>query len=240
VSSNASLETLWSGQSRTTLATALGDPEPLSSAEPIVLGRSFVRYAEMEPEESRAAALSLRQLVRRVLTAVEAPQTRLDRAYRRRSLHVGVVAFLAAVVFVLATAGREQREASRDLARDRPWKGSSHLMGGCKSPAQSCPESPMYFFHTKDDESPFLVIDLGERKRFSSLRIQNRIECCHDRGLPLMVEVSNDQKKWKQVAKREEEFDVWRPKFKTESARWVRLRAGSKTWLHFASVRVLP
>lgn len=238
--SPATLDELWAGPARSTLAEAVGDPLVLSAAEPLLLGASFVRYAELAEPERKETAEHLRTLVRRLFSAVEAGQARFDKIYRRRSLHVGLVLLVAIVLFMLATVGVEQREGRRDLARGQPWKTSSHLMGGCTSPAQSCPESPMYFFHTQEDERPWIVIDLGAKVRFSSLRIRNRIECCADRGIPLVVEVSSDQKKWKQVARRGEQFDVWKPEFETQSARWVRLRAVTKTWLHLHSIRVLP
>jgi len=238
--SPATLEELWAGPARGQLAGVIGDPLVLSAAEPLVLGGSFVRYAELPEPERRETAQSLRVFVRRLFAAVEVEQARFDKIYRRRALHVGLVLFAAVALFMLLTIGSERQERRRDLAAGRPWKASSHLMGGCTSPAQSCTESPLFFFHTQEDERPWIVIDLGTKARFSSVRIQNRIDCCPDRGLPLVVEVSNDQKKWKQVARRNDEYDVWKPQFEPQTARWVRVRAMTKTWLHLHSIRVLP
>jgi hypothetical protein len=235
------LEALWAGPARTTLALAVADEASLAAAEPLLLNRSFVDYAELPGPEQRQTAVALRDLVRRWLAAVEAPQLALDKIHRRRSLHVTVLLFVVAALVILGTVGAERQEARLDLARGKPWKTSSpHLMFGCKSPDQTCPESPTFFFHTQEDDKPWVVIDLGVKSRFSSLRIKNRIGCCPERAVPLLVEVSNDQKKWKQVARREEPFDVWKPKFKPENARYVRVRAARKTWLHLSFVRVLP
>jgi hypothetical protein len=229
-----------SGPSGQALASIVGDPAFLPALEPLVASSGFVRYAKMPDAERKDAAVTLRRLVRQLLLAVEAPQAALDRLRRRRTILVGLLVVSAATAFAVATVGAEQREVMRDLARDRPWKASSHLMGGCTSPTQRCPESPTYFFHTQEDDKPWLVIDLGTESRFSSLRIQNRIDCCAERAIPLAVEVSSNQKKWKQVAIQKNEFEVWKPRFKTEKARYVRLRSMTKTWLHLHSVRVLP
>jgi hypothetical protein len=237
---DAALDALWSSPARQRLALVIGDPSVLTAAEPWLLGGSFVRFAELAEPERRERAEKLRGLVRRLLLAVEEPQARVDRVLRRRAVHIGVVLAVLTSVAVLVIFGAERQEARLDLAKGKAWTASSHLMGGCQSPAQSCPESPMYFFHTQEEERPWLVIDLGSKVRFSSLRIQNRSECCAERAVPLAVEVSSDQKRWKEVARREVEFDSWRPAFRTENARYVRLRAMKKTWLHFSSVRVLP
>jgi hypothetical protein len=56
----------------------------------------------------------------------------------------------------------------------------------------------------------------------------------------MVVEVSDDQQHWHQVAKRDQTFTTWLASFKPAHARYVRLRLKSRNTLHLQHVRVLP
>jgi len=70
--------------------------------------------------------------------------------------------------------------------------------------------------------------------------VDNRLDCCRERAIPLVVEVSTDQKEWRQVAVRHQLFDTWRADFPRVETRWVRLSVPRKTFLHLSRVRLLP
>jgi hypothetical protein len=128
-----------------------------------------------------------------------------------------------------------------ELAHGRPWRASSALgSAGCKSPAQQCAASPAFFFHTAEEQNPWIEFDLGASKSVSAVQVDNREDCCSDRAFPLTVEVSTDHKSWKAVANKDEDFKSWRASFDAVDARWVRLRALKQTYLHFAGVRIFP
>ncbi len=89
---------------------------------------------------------------------------------------------------------------SRDLARGKPWRTSSTQVA-CAPRLRSCGGSTTdIFFHTGEDEMPWLEIDLGEPRQISSLRIRNRRDCCPERAVPLSVELGESPETFREVA----------------------------------------
>jgi hypothetical protein len=129
----------------------------------------------------------------------------------------------------------------RDLAKGQPWRASSSW-GTCDPEHGMCgPLHSRIFFHTQDDDSPWVEIDLGKPQTFSSLTIVNRRdEHLEDRAVPLVIEVSDDQQGFKEIARRDAVFSVWEPRFPPVTARFVRARVTRKSWLHLEAVKVHP
>jgi hypothetical protein len=75
-------------------------------------------------------------------------------------------------------------------------------------------------------------------KTVKRVEIKNRTDCCGDRAVPLVVEVSQDDKTWTQVARREAEFADWTAKFPKTKARYVRLRVARVAMLHLDEVKI--
>jgi len=99
-------------------------------------------------------------------------------------------------------------------------------------------ESPNFFFHTQEQNQPWMEIDLGAVQRISSVKIKNRQDCCAERAVPLVLEVSKDGQKWNQLARKNEVFGTWHAKFAPVETRWVRLRVARKSMLHLQSVDI--
>lgn len=200
----------------------------------------FADFADLSSEEQARQARDLVAFVKSLILVLEAPRVKLDRVWTRRVLRVGG----AFTLFVALVAGglylRSQREMDRDWAYGRPYKASSAYPNvGCKSPDQDCAESPFFFFHTQDEDHPWLEIDLGSKRRFSAVKVVNREDCCADRAAPLAFEVSLDHTKWREVARRNETFNTWHQDFAPVTARWVRVIGLKKTSLHLHRVSVL-
>jgi hypothetical protein len=95
------------------------------------------------------------------------------------------------------------------------------------------------FFCTKEESNPWFQYDLGTTTPFSSMTVVNRLDGgLQNRATPLIVEVSDDGKSFREVIRRTEDFDTWKPKFAKQTARYVRLRVPKKTFLHLEAVRV--
>jgi hypothetical protein len=128
----------------------------------------------------------------------------------------------------------------QDLARGKPWTASSTSDEvGCESPAQRC-DNGNFFFHTNGEDHPWLVIDLESAQTVSSVLVRNRRDCCRERAVPLVVEVSTDQEHWTEVARNAKEFGEWKADFAPVQARWVRLIVARSSYLHLRRVRILP
>lgn len=175
----------------------------------------------------------LRDSLERVLVRAERHSRPALAARKRRlgRLARGALALCAVVgaLFVLLRP--------RDLAKGAPFRTSS-TWAVCRPAEHLCGSSVTdIFFHTNEDDQPFIEYDLGAPRELASVRVTNR-DVLRDRAVPLVLEVSDDGKRYLELARRTEEFDRWYPHFRTTKARFVRLRAARRTILHFERVEI--
>ncbi|MBC8131732.1 MAG: discoidin domain-containing protein, partial [Deltaproteobacteria bacterium] len=164
-----------------------------------------------------------------LLWDLEGPVRRIEHLQVQRWTRV------ALVLVVLALAGLGARALLRgpNLAKAKVFKTSS-AFPGCTPPNQ-CSD---IFFHTEQQESPWIDFDLGGVKAIRQVEVTNRSDCCAERAIPLIVEVSVDDKQWIQVAKRDTDFSFWKATFPKQKARFVRMRVPRLTSLHFDDVAI--
>jgi hypothetical protein len=125
-----------------------------------------------------------------------------------------------------------------NLAAGKPWTVSS-IGYDCHPDQGECGGvKTRIFFHTKDEDNPWLRYDLGSKKEISALRVENRQDGEGARAVPLVVEVSDDGTNFKEVARRTDDFSVWKPSFPRVSARYVRLRVARKSMFHLEAVEI--
>jgi hypothetical protein len=234
------LHTLWARADAALLANAAGGEGMAPALEAALRLESFAEFGELAREEQARQARDLTVFARVLATNVEAPRVRVDKLYFRRIFRTGGLLALLVLVLVLVLSARAWHDRERDFARGRPYHTSSQYPGvGCKSPDQDCPESPFFFFHTMEEDKPWVEIDLGGKKHFSAVRVTNREDCCGERAVPLAVEVSNDHKTWREVARRDDTFNTWTKDFPSVGARYVRVSLTKKGILHLRRVSVL-
>jgi hypothetical protein len=232
---------LWTGPTEALILRTAGDSGALPALKKAVNAASFVEFAEMPPEERSRLVPALRQCAEALLGELDRPARAWEMLWLQRVLRIGMVFVLLAAVALGMLWAKQSAERRQDLAAGKPWRQSSRLNNeGCESPNQTCENSPYFFFHTVDERNPSLEIDLGQPQKFSKLRVINREDCCVDRSVPLIVEVSVNQSEWREVARRNEVFSSWLAEFSPVEARWVRLRVDKHSYLHLAAVRVLP
>jgi hypothetical protein len=229
----------WSGVEPSLLLKAAGSAEALEQVQHALAGLTFADFAVL-PSADRARLLeALRGVGGALLAELASPERIVQLVWAQRLLRIGLLFASLAVCFAIVATIRDRAEAGRDLAAGKPWRTSS-LIGGCHTPAQDCQDTPDYFFHTQQEAEPWVEFDLGSKARFSAVRVDNRKDCCTERASPLVLEVSDDQQKWKTVTQREGVFTTWRADFAPTEARWVRLRIANKlAILHLAHVRIL-
>jgi hypothetical protein len=159
------------------------------------------------------------------------------RQVRRRALRRRLPALLLAGAPLLAIAVLLW-VTHRDLAANRPWRASSALPD-CDLAFNTCAgQSVNIFFHTLEEQSPWVEVDLGAIKRFSRVIVTNRQDCCMERAVPLAIEVSTDGTAYNEVARRQDTFSEWDAKFHPVQARYVRARALRRTLLHLEGLSV--
>lgn len=93
------------------------------------------------------------------------------------------------------------------------------------------------FFHTAEEENPWVEIDLGSVKEIERVRVENRDDVGADRCLPLVVELGDRDRHFHEVARRGAAFDRWTASFPKQQARYVRLSVPRKTLFHLKNVQ---
>ncbi|MEO7036162.1 MAG: discoidin domain-containing protein [Polyangiaceae bacterium] len=235
------LSALWSRAERERLDRAADGREQAEHVRRDLLGKSFADFAELSASQQAALAVRLHAFAARLIEPLALPQRELERAWVRRVLRVMAAPLVLLGLGFGAKALHEKHELKYDLAPTATWKASSRYNEcSCESPEQSCAACPNFFFCTVNEDQPSIIFDLGKVQSLSTVIVENRRDCCEERALPLVVQVSTDDEHWKTVATREEAFATWRQGFPTEHARWVKLYVARHDFLHLARVRLLP
>jgi hypothetical protein len=241
--SNGALPEVWSTLDDSFLQQGTTDAERLEHLRGCLRDGSFVYFADLPEVELRATCLELRKLAEVLLAKLD-ERTRVVKAVRwQRVWRLSLILVLLLSVAEGSMLLREARQEHSDFAHGKPWRASSTFEQerGCESPEQTCSENTGYFMHTREERNPWVEWDLGRPQRISLVRVENRHDCCFDRAVPMVVEISTDHRKWRQVARRNDEFSSsWEASFDTVPARWVRLRVLKKSFLHLARVSIFP
>jgi hypothetical protein len=239
--SSEPISTLFDELDSALLARTAGSGERLARLRSELDGRSFVDFAELSEKSQNELAGAARDFSLALLEALEPERKKRERAWFRRALFAACGLIALIVLALVARAVTEALEARRDLAAGARWTTSSRWQGGCESPRQECPGGENFFFHTTQENDPWIVIDLGKVRGTSTVVVKNRRDCCPDRAVPLVIELSTDQKKWRVVATRTTTFDTWRASYDRMRARYVKLHTPRPDGiLHLKSVQVLP
>jgi hypothetical protein len=239
-SSRASGGAGWRGLSEAQREKLASSPERLTELERVVEAGSFVELWELPKEERAHRAAELQRLARGLLEELSWKTRALDALWLQRLMRTGLLLVSVALLVFGVRFVLDGSERSRDVAAGKPWRISSSAPGlGCSSPLQECAGSSDFFFHTTEESSPWLELDLGKPTRFSGVRVINRRDCCFERAVPLLVEISNDGQNFKEVSRRTTSFSSWLATFSPTEARYVRVRAPSRTILHLSQIRVL-
>lgn len=227
-------ESLWKGADEDLIEALPGSTERVRE---LFLTRTFVDHADENEAVQATDAAVLRAFAHAIAVRAGGPYAGLDRLRRERlvrSAMVAIGAFFGVLVLVLAVSAILRKP---DLARGKPWRASSSW-GDCQPAKRTCGgiTDTAIFFHTNEDPSPWVEIDLGVPTTFSSITVKNRSDCCTDRAVPLVVETSDDQKSWVEIARKKDDFTTWSASFAPKQARYVRVRVDRKTWLHLEKV----
>ncbi len=173
---------------------------------------------------------------------LEREQLELRRSTRgwRKPLDLVVPGLIAIVLCVTGYTLTQRALEPVDLAEGKPWSTSS-AWASCTPQAGRCgPLTSRILFHTKDDDSPWFRVDLGAATTLSGATIINRSDDAPERAMPLLIEVGDDGVTFREVARRESQFSIWRASFPSVTARYVRVRIPRKTWLHLEAVKLHP
>jgi hypothetical protein len=217
------LATLWRKTDGGRLLRAAGSTENLEALRKMLVELSPMSSLDAIDED----VARVRDFAEKLYRDLETPRRRVERILVQRWLHLAAigVAVLTVVLAVRTIA------LGPNLARRRPFRTSS-TVSECAT-GEGC---SVAMFHTREENSPWVEFDLGGTNRIHQIEVRNRVDCCQDRAVPLIAEVSNDRVHWKEVARRDTAFSTWTAKFLPTIAAYVRLRSPRATYLHLDDV----
>lgn len=203
----------------------------------VAMRSTFVELADGTPADQRATAELLRRTANRLVTNSQRVLWALDWAKTKRLLRLFAFATACLIPVALTIALWPPKP---DLAKGKPWHTSS-IGIECHPEKSECGGvTTDILFHTKLEPNPWFEYDFGAPIAFSSLTIRNRSDYGPERAVPLVVEVSNDDKKFQEIARRNDSFSTWKPSFPTQHARYLRLRVARESMLHLEAIQVHP
>ena len=218
------LEAAWRGTAEDRLLRAAGSQENLAAIR-LLIGLSPT--ASLDTSDADVARL--RAFTDGLYKDLEAPRRRVNRILIQRWLRLAaVVVALLTIVFAIRTA-----TLGPNLAKRKPFRTSSTLPE-CAT-GDGCDD---VLFHTRYENEPWVEFDLGGTKKISRIQVVNRSQCCQDRAVPLIAEVSNDHSHWKEVARQDTEFTTWKVRLPPTATAYVRLRVPRATYLHLIDVTI--
>ncbi len=228
--------------------TLCGDPQidSVEAAARALARRDEPRSSE-RPERSRAEAVAALDPLslpdHAALTMAELEVARLidEATGGRRVLRAQWRALWALTVLIIAVTS-ELIFANRRLHpqwEHYRWTASSALPGFALSGTLG--EHDWTYdlvFHTLEEANPWVVVDLLSTRSIEDVTVVNRSDCCTERGLPLVLELAEEDGKFVEIGTRTSPFETWRVTFRSQKARYVRLRAKGRTILHFRDVQI--
>jgi hypothetical protein len=224
---------------RPLLLSAAGGDEGLANVQRILVEKQSAQQADEESEAQLTEAAIARTFVDALIQLKLRSTERVGGVLFERWVRTGAAVALAFGAVLAAVLFIRHLTAPTDLAEGKSWRVSSVEGAPCQPEENLCLNVRTdILFHTTQEKKPWFEVDLGTVASFSVVEVENRGDCCQDRAVPLVLEVSDDAQHWVEVARRKEVFDTWRAELSPQSARYVRARATRTTMLHLVRMSV--
>jgi len=201
----------------------------LLSSDPLELERLTANEAAQRAEELDTTTHWLQTLVDPCLPR----DLKLSRVTRLTTVIAGAVAILAALVAWVA--------APSNLAKDKSATSSSAAYKTAPAAAVDGSKVGNYGFHSADEESPWLAIDLGKTYVVTKVKVFGRGDPINDQSVPLALEASDDGDIYRQIETRSRPFsasDPWIVEPPSVAVRFIRLRTLRRSYLVLNEVEV--
>ena len=177
--------------------------------------------------------------VLRVVGALRNGSSKIHRApssSMRRLLWISAVAI---VVGLLALALGPKIVRIGNLAyQAKVTASSSHAKLGLDPQRLVDGDRSAFGVFTASESDPWALLDLGAPHRLREVIVYNRVDCCQDRIVPLVVETSLDGKTFSKLASRKHKFETWAMPGARREARFVRIRSERTAELVLTEVEV--
>ncbi len=196
---------------------------------------------QLDDAQLAQALTQVSTVARSVMEVAQAPDPAAEDARWHRWVAKRAAILIAVLVLVpVIVIPVRHALAPKDLAEGRPWRASSKLADCHPAQIECAGTRTAIFFHTLQENEPWVEIDLGKPTTFRTVSVLNRSDGYGDRAFPLQLEVSDDQREWKALARQETDVRAWTIDLPPTTARFVRLKAMKSTLLHLNAVRIYP
>ena len=228
----------WESADPALIEAAAGGPLLALQLKQRLAQESFVEVSGLSVPYAKEEARKAQGFVEQLFAYVDQKQTLVDRLRFQRFYRLGVVVLLVTGMIGAAIWGVQIWQRGPNLLAGKAWRASSKRPN-CPIERGICEGKKVsIFFCTNTESKPWVEYDLGGPESFSRVDITNRLDCCRGAAVPLVVEVSDDQKKWKVVTQQKEAFGWTTLKFPATTARYLRLRVTRRTALSLEKVSV--
>ena len=197
---------------------------------------------QLDAAGRRRAARTLGRTAQQLIGTFTIDWEKIERLRFLRWLRIGPVLLVLLVLLVLALRWFNNYQQRSNLAFHRAVTVSSRVDVTYRNPGHLVDGNVTNtaFHTTNDDPNPWAMIDLGSVKSFSKVVVYNRVDCCKERQVPMVVEVSTDGVAFERLAERQVTFDVWTAKNLHATGRYVRVRLEGTGYFHLAEVEIFP
>lgn len=217
---------------------AAGDVSELAACRRALLDADLADLAAQDAPALEADAIRARDFTRRALAdLLEREASRRERL-RARFTRMTVLVLSLVALTLLAPSAR--RAFKRDLGPAAAWRAST-TMGPLPQTGRGFRPREgegNFFFQTQIEAEPWLELDLGAERSIEMVTVQNRLDCCQDWAVPLVIEVGDSARRWREVGRRVDPFYFYTALFPSTRARYVRLRVPRMTSLHLGGVQI--
>jgi hypothetical protein len=213
------------------------DPTDDARVRAALATRESLYFDRLSPEDAAATRWALDRAASMLRGRVEARSLANIRATRwGRVAALGIVLGYAALEAIRAAV------VMPNVALHKPVSPSSvaHVPADGQSLVDG-ETGTSFGVHTQVEDSPRVVIDLLDTYRIRRLKVHNRVDGWFDDCLPLVAELSEDGRSYKEIARRDTHFGgdpPWVIDANDEPARYVRLRIPRKGYLALSEVEV--
>lgn len=212
--------------------------DTLELARVAFVERDFETSSELASNVRHAEVRALRETLDRLLAPLESSAARLGRIrLLQLALVLGVLGVLAGAI-AGGVYGWKIYERGVNVARGAKVQTSALKDKKATADAVVDGDIKKLAFETRNQNQPWIMLDLGAPKNIHEVWVHNRRDCCRDAAVPLVIDVSLDNKVFQQVAKRDKPFKTWAASFPLIQARYVRLKTLKTSTLHLNEVEV--
>ena len=215
-------------------------PIPLSEVEAVretLVSRDPLAADRLTSAQSARRSAAFASMLRRLGGFIEPRGPR--EVKRTRWMRQAGAAVLAAVAAMALVA---QLTRARNLALHRPVQSTATAYGTTPAGAVDGDLDGHFGFHSQEDDSPQLTIDLERPRAITEVKVFGRGDCCFDQSVPLVLEASTDGKSFRPLSERATDFSESDPWVVTlgpgVEARFVRLRVKHRGVLVLGEVAV--